>query len=407
MTRRPPREDFSDADIEISEPKDYAAGLGGVYHSMKPAIRDMGLARTAKLMTKINHKDGFDCMSCAWPDPEHRKLAEFCENGGKAVTWEATPVKVERPFWQEHSLSSLEDKTEYWLGLQGRLIEPVYKRKGSDHYEPIAWDDAFRIIAGHLRDLDSPDQAAFYTSGRASNEAAFLYQLLARVLGTNNMPDCSNMCHESTGTAMLETVGIGKSTIRYDDFEQSDLIIIMGQNPGTNHPRMLTALQEAKKAGAKIVAINPLPEAGLIGYKDPQKVTGYIGKPTKIADQMIQVRLGGDMALLQAVSKRVLAAEAKNPGTVLDHDFIDRYCDGFEAFAEHLENLDEREVERAAGVPMAEIDELAERYISSDRVIVCWAMGITQHRKAVDTIKEIMNLLFLRGNIGKPGAGAS
>ncbi|WP_293699984.1 molybdopterin-dependent oxidoreductase, partial [uncultured Agrococcus sp.] len=223
MTRRPPREDFSDADLEISEPKDYAAGLGGVYHSMEPAIRDMGLARTAKLMTKINHKDGFDCMSCAWPDPEHRKLAEFCENGGKAVTWEATPVTVERSFWRDHSLSSLEDKTEYWLGLQGRLTEPVYKPRGSDHYEPIDWDAAFEIISRHLNGLAHPDQAAFYTSGRASNEAAFIYQLLARVLGTNNMPDCSNMCHESTGTAMLETVGIGKSTIRYDDFERADL----------------------------------------------------------------------------------------------------------------------------------------------------------------------------------------
>jgi formate dehydrogenase major subunit len=227
------------------------------------------------------------------------------------------------------------------------------------------------------------------------------------VLGTNNLPDCSNMCHESTGTAMLQTVGIGKSTVSYNDFLQADLIVIMGQNPGTNHPRMLTALQEAKKHGARIVAVNPLPEAGLIGYRDPQRVNGYIGKAMKIADQFVKVRLGGDMALLQAVSKRVLEAEARNPGTVLDRDFIEQYCDGFEEFAEHIANVDERAVEQATGVPAAELDELAQRYISSDRVIICWAMGITQHRKAVDTIKEIMNLLFLRGNIGKPGAGAS
>lgn len=407
MTPQAPEEDFSDADIEVSEPKTYAAGLGGVFHSMEPALTQMGLARTVKLMTKINHKDGFDCMSCAWPDPDHRKIAEFCENGGKAVTWEATPLKVERSFWREHSISSLEDKTEYWLGMQGRLIEPVYKAKGSDHYEPIDWDAAYALIADHLHALDAPDEAAFYTSGRASNEAAFVYQLFARVLGTNNLPDCSNMCHESTGTAMIHTVGIGKSTVAYKDFGESDLIIIMGQNPGTNHPRMLTALQEAKERGAHIVAVNPLPEAGLIGYKDPQRVRGYVGKPTQIADQFIKIRSGGDMALLQAVSKRVLDAERADPGAVLDHDFLQRHCDGFEAFAAHIDGLDEREVARATGIPVSEIDELAERYLNADRVIICWAMGITQHRKGVDTIREIINLLLLRGNIGKPGAGAS
>lgn len=407
MTPQAPRDDFSDADIEISEPKDYAAGFGGVFHSMEPAIKQMGLARTAKLMTKINHKDGFDCMSCAWPDPEKRKLAEFCENGAKAVTWEATPLKVERSFWQENSLTSLTDKSEYWLGMQGRLVEPMYKAKGSDHYAPVEWERAYQIVADHLNALESPDEAAFYTSGRASNEAAFLYQLFARVLGTNNLPDCSNMCHESTGTAMLQTVGIGKSTVSYSDFGKADLIIVMGQNPGTNHPRMLTALQEAKAAGAKIVAVNPLPEAGLIGYKDPQKMKGYFGKATKLADQFIKVRLGGDMAVLQAVSKRVLEAEAQDPGKVLDHEFIAEHCDGFEAFAEHVARVDEREVEQATGVPAAELDELAARYLQSDRVIICWAMGITQHRKAVDTIKELINLLLLRGNIGKPGAGAS
>ncbi|WP_336658672.1 FdhF/YdeP family oxidoreductase [Leucobacter sp. USHLN153] len=407
MSPKAPREDFSDADIEVTEPQDYAAGIGGVLHSMEPAIKNMGLARTAKLMTKINHKDGFDCMSCAWPDPSHRKLAEFCENGGKAVTWEATPVTVPRSFWKEHSLTSLEDKTEYWLGLQGRITEPVYKAKGADHYEPVSWDRAFGIVSDHLNALDDPNEAAFYTSGRASNEAAFIYQLFARALGTNNLPDCSNMCHESTGTAMLHTVGIGKSTIAYNDFLESDLIIIMGQNPGTNHPRMLTALQEAKENGAKVVAVNPLPEAGLMGYKDPQSIRGYLGKPIQIADQYLQIRSGGDMALLQAISKRVLEAEAAAPGTVLDRDFIERHCDGFEAFAAHMAMVDEREVERATGLSSVEIDELANRYINSERVIIAWAMGITQHRQGVATIREIINLLLLRGNMGKPGAGAS
>ena len=407
MSLQPPRDDFSDADIEVTEPKDYAAGFGGVFHSMEPALKTMGLARTAKLMTKINHKDGFDCMSCAWPDPDHRKIAEFCENGGKAVTWEATPVTVTRAFWKEHSLTSLEDKTEYWLGMQGRITEPVYKAADSDHYEPVSWDRAYDIVAQHLNGLDHPNEAAFYTSGRASNEAAFLYQLFARVLGTNNLPDCSNMCHESTGTAMSYTVGIGKSTIAYKDFLESDLIIIMGQNPGTNHPRMLTALQEAKENGARVVAVNPLPEAGLIGYKDPQRVRGYVGKPITIADQFLKIRSGGDMALLQAISKRVILAEQNAPGTILDHDFIERHCDGFEAFAEHILAVDEREVEQATGLSAAEIDELTDAYLAADRVIIAWAMGITQHRRGVDTIKEIINLLLLRGNIGKPGAGAS
>ncbi|MGC5617092.1 FdhF/YdeP family oxidoreductase [Georgenia sp. Z1491] len=407
MTPKAPIEDFSDADLEISEPKDFAAGFDGVRHSMEPAIRTMGPARTARLMAAINHKDGFDCMSCAWPDPAHRKVAEFCENGAKAVTWEATPLTVPRSFFANNSLTSLEDKTEYWLGMQGRLTEPYYKAADSDHYAPITWERAYGIVADHLRALDDPNEAAFYTSGRASNEAAFAYQLFARAFGTNNMPDCSNMCHESTGTAMTYSVGIGKSTVHYDDFAESDLIIIMGQNPGTNHPRMLTALQEAKENGAQVVAINPLPEAGLIGYKDPQRVRGYLGKATKIADQFLQIRSGGDMALMQAVAKRVLAAEAAAPGTVLDHHFIDTYCDGFTSFAEHIASVDDLEVERVTGLSAEEIDELADRYIAADKVIIAWAMGITQHRQGVATIQEMINLLLLRGNIGRPGAGAS
>ncbi|AMM19634.1 hypothetical protein AX769_05125 [Frondihabitans sp. PAMC 28766] len=407
MTEKPPIDDVNDDDLTVGEPRDWAAGMPGVLHSMEPAIKQLGLARTVKLMTSLNQKDGFDCMSCAWPDPNHRKVAEFCENGAKAVTWEANPVLVPDTFWGEHSIDDLLEKSEYWLGMQGRITTPAYKAADSDHYEPVSWNKAFRIIGDKLNSLDSPDEASFYTSGRTSNEAAFAYQLFVRAFGTNNLPDCSNMCHESTGTAMSETLGIGKSTIAYDDFEESDLIIVMGQNPGTNHPRMLTALEDAKRKGAAIVAVNPLPEAGLRRYKNPQTVRGIAGRGTDIADQFVQIRLGGDMALLQAVSKRVLAAEAKHPGTVLDHTFIDEHTSGLDEFRAHIAAVDDDEVLLATGLSQTEIDELAERYITADRVIITWAMGITQHRKAVDTIKEIVNLLLLRGNIGKPGAGAS
>ncbi|BDZ49749.1 formate dehydrogenase subunit alpha [Frondihabitans sucicola] len=407
MTEKPPVDDVTDDRLEVGPPREWAAGVPGVLHSMEPAIKQLGLTRTIKLMTSLNQKDGFDCMSCAWPDPDHRKVAEFCENGAKAVTWEANPVLVPDSFWAEHSIDDLLGKSEYWLGMQGRITKPVHKPVGSDHYEEVSWAQAFEIIAAKLTSLRSPDEASFYTSGRTSNEAAFAYQLFVRAFGTNNLPDCSNMCHESTGTAMNEVVGVGKSTIAYDDFEKADLIIVMGQNPGTNHPRMLTALEDAKRNGAAIVAVNPLPEAGLRRYKNPQRAKGIIGKGTEIADQFLQIRLGGDMALLQAVSKRVLAAEAAAPGTVLDRAFIDEYCEGFEAFAEHAAEVDDDEVLLATGLSLAEIDELADRYIHSDRVIITWAMGITQHRKAVETIKEILNLLLLRGNIGKPGAGAS
>ena len=409
MARKNPKvEEVNEADIEVTgHPKSWAAGIPGVYHSMEPAITQMGAARAGKTLLAMNQKDGFECMSCAWPDPDHRKTFEFCENGAKAVTWEATPVLVGPEFWADHPVSELRERSEYWLGMQGRLTTPVHKAAGADHYRPVSWDRAFTILADKLKSLPSPDQATFYTSGRTSNEAAFLYQLFVRAYGTNNLPDCSNMCHESSGWAMGQTIGIGKATVSYDDYAKADLIIVMGQNPGTNHPRMLTALEEAKEAGGQIVAINPLPEAGLRRYKNPQKVKGIIGHGTQIADQFLQIRLGGDMALLHAVSKRVLDAEAKNPGQVLDHAFLAEHCHGLEELKAHLAELDEAAVLEATGLRTEEIDELADRYLKAQKVIVCWAMGITQHKKGVATIKEIINLLLLRGNIGKPGAGAS
>jgi molybdopterin-dependent oxidoreductase alpha subunit len=395
VTRKSPHvEEPSENELEVgSGPKSWAAGVPGVYYSMKPALEHMGLNRTRKTVMAMNQKDGFDCPSCAWPDPHHRKAFEFCENGAKAVTWEATPVVIPSEFWAEHPVSELRNQSEYWLGMQGRLTEPVYKPAGEDHYKPVS--------------LDSPDQAAFYTSGRTSNEAAFLYQLLVRGYGTNNLPDCSNMCHESSGWAMGQTIGIGKATVNFDDYAQADLIIIMGQNPGTNHPRMMTELENCKHNGGEIVAVNPLPEAGLRRYKNPQQVSGVIGHGVQIADQFLQIRIGGDMALLQAVSKRVLDAEAKNPGTVLDHAFLDEHCEGLEELKEHLSGLDEQAVLEATGLRSEDIDELAARYLKAEKVIITWAMGITQQKKGVATIKEMINLLLLRGNIGKPGAGAS
>ncbi|WP_104126090.1 FdhF/YdeP family oxidoreductase [Cryobacterium sp. Y57] len=409
MSAKAPIEDINEdaTEMVVGDPKTWAAGVPGVTHSMGPAFLEMGIGRSLKLLTDMNQKDGFDCMSCAWADPDHRKTFEFCENGAKAVTWEATPVAIPTAFWSGHSISSLLEKSEYWLGMQGRLTEPVYKPKGKDNYEPISWDDAFTLIGDRLKALDSANEATFHTSGRTANETAFIYQLLARSLGTNNLPDCSNMCHESTGLAMGEAIGIGKNTVAYKDFAQADLIIVMGQNPGTNHPRMLTALEEAKEAGADIVAVNPLLEAGLIRYKNPQKVKGIIGHGTGLADQYVQIRAGGDGWLMKAISKRVFEAETAHPGTVLDHEFIEEHCAGLEEFKAHVATLDHDSVLRATGLTTEEIDELAARYMKADKVIITWAMGLTQHKDAVAIIKEIMNLLLLRGNIGKPGAGAS
>lgn len=406
MSPHAPKNDVTDADIQISHPKEWAVGVTGVMHAALPAIENMGLVRSTKILTSINQKDGFDCMSCAWPDPDHRKIAEFCENGAKAVTWEATPVLIPRDFWIQHTISELATKSEYWLGLQGRLTEPMLKEPGADHYVPISWERAFEVIAEELNKLDHPDEATFYTSGRASNEAAFLYQLFVRAFGTNNLPDCSNMCHESSGSAMSQSIGIGKATVSLDDFNETELVIVMGQNPGTNHPRMLTSLEEAKRNGAEIVAVNPLPEAGLLRYKNPQTVRGVVGQGTSLADQFVQVRLGGDFALLQLLARRVLLAEQEQPGRVLDRGFIEGHTTGFAAYEKHLLALDEAALLATAGISASELDELAERYLRSKRTIITWAMGLTQHVQSVDTIREVLNLLFLKGNMGRAGAGA-
>ncbi|GAA4377449.1 FdhF/YdeP family oxidoreductase [Nocardioides caricicola] len=399
--RKPPQQDIDERELDVDPPKQVAAGPTAVAITMKRAVEQMGVRRTAKTLRRINQADGFDCQGCAWPDPDpsHRHTAEFCENGAKAVTEEATLRRVGREFFAEHPLDELRDRTDYWLGQQGRITEPMVLRPGGTHYEPISWDDAFSLIAGHLNALASPDQAIFYTSGKTSNEAAFAYQLFVRAFGTNNLPDCSNMCHESSGVALAEVMGIGKGSVSLQDIHDAQLIVIAGQNPGTNHPRMLIALEEAKRKGAKILAINPLREAGLVRFKNPQKPRGLAGKGTALADLHLPVRINGDLALFQAIGALLLEWDA------VDRDFVEQYTTGFDAWAAHVKDLDWDLVLDATGLTRAQIEEAAALFRDSDATVLCWAMGITQHRNAVATIKEFANVAFLQGNIGKPGAG--
>ncbi|WP_110471706.1 FdhF/YdeP family oxidoreductase [Williamsia limnetica] len=393
-------------EVEQHPPKGWAAGVPAVAVALARSVKQMGTTRTARTLTALNQRDGFDCPGCAWPEtPGHRKHAEFCENGAKAVAEEATTRTVGPDFFAAHTVSALREKSEYWLSQQGRITHPMVLTDGDDHYRPIRWDQAFTLIADELAGLDNPDQAAFYTSGRTSNEAAFLYQLFARSFGTNNLPDCSNMCHESSGSALIEAIGIGKGSVSVPDLENADLIIIAGQNPGTNHPRMLSTLEKAKGRGATIIAVNPLPEAGLLRFKDPQKVGGVFGKGTALADEFLQIRIGGDMALFRGLAKLLLDAEKQNPGTVFDHAFIDEHCLGVDDYLAEVETVDLAEIVQATGLTETQLRETADRLINSRRTIICWAMGLTQQAHGVATIEELTNVLLLRGMIGKPGAG--
>jgi molybdopterin-dependent oxidoreductase alpha subunit len=383
-----------------------AAGVTAVMVSLRRGLKAMGAWRTAASLVRLNQRRGFDCPGCAWPE-EHggRKFAEFCENGAKAVAEEGTKRVVTPEFFARHSIADLEGRPEYWLSQQGRLTHPMVLRPGDDHYRPIGWDDAYRLIADELRALASPNEALFYTSGRTSNEAAFLYQLMVRSFGTNNLPDCSNMCHESSGTALVEAIGIGKGSVTVEDMTLADLIVIAGQNPGTNHPRMLSVLEKAKTNGAKIIAVNPLPEAGLIRFKDPQKVHGVVGHGVPIADEFVQIRLGGDMALFAGLGRLLLEADDAAPGTVVDREFIAAHCANFDEYESRTRAVDVDTVLEATGIDRAQLELVAKMTMASQRTIVCWAMGLTQHRHAVPSIAEITNLLLMRGMIGKPGAG--
>jgi molybdopterin-dependent oxidoreductase alpha subunit len=393
--------------IKTSPVGEVAGGVAAVVSSLKHAWREMGAVRSVKTLLALNQKTGFDCPGCAWPDPDgNRAHVEFCENGAKAVAEEATLKRVTPEFFRQHSVAELSTRSDFWLGKQGRVTHPMWLRESGSHYEPVSWDQAFRIVAGELNALASPDEALFYTSGRTSNEAAFLYQLFVRQFGTNNLPDCSNMCHESSGSALTETIGVGKGTVTLEDFELAQAILVIGQNPGTNHPRMLTSLQSAKRNGCTIVHINPLPEVGLRRFKHPQEISGVLGKGTTLADLFLQVRINGDVPLLKGIAKEMLAEEEKRPGEVLDHQFIKARTNGFEAFAAALAEVAWDDIVEQSGIDREQIRAAAEIMMRSERTIFCWAMGLTQHKNAVANIQEIVNLLLMRGQIGQPGAGA-
>ncbi|HEY4299754.1 MAG TPA: FdhF/YdeP family oxidoreductase [Candidatus Didemnitutus sp.] len=390
-----------------------AGGIPAVQKSMAIGVREMGFVRTAKTLLSINQKSGFDCQSCAWPSPDDdRHVAEFCENGAKAVADEATLKRITPEFFRQHGVAELAARSDFWLGQQGRLTEPMVLRPGATHYEPISWSGAFALVAAELKALPSPDAASFYTSGRTSNEAAFLYQLFARAFGTNNLPDCSNMCHESSGSALTPVIGIGKGCVTLADFEKADAIFIVGQNPGTNHPRMLTSLQIAKRRGCKIVSINPLPEVGLQRFKNPQDLKNPLkipellfGQGTAISDLWLPVRINGDMAVFQGLMKELLEAEEKSPGQVFDRAFIEQHTHGYAELIAHLRTVSWDDITAASGLRREQIRAASEIARSAKAIIVCWAMGLTQHKDAVATIQEILNFLLLGGHIGRPGAG--
>lgn len=398
--RHAPAEDPDQDAPQVSAPQHAAAGLPAIGHALRIGERQMGARRTALTLLRVNQKDGFDCPGCAWPEGDKRHTAEFCENGAKAVAEEATTRRVTPAFFAEHPVSDLATRSGYWLGQQGRLTQPMHLPEGGDHYEPVSWERALTLVADELRALSSPDEAVFYTSGRTSNEAAFLYQLFAREFGTNNLPDCSNMCHESSGSALTETLGVGKGSVLLEDLYRADLIIVAGQNPGTNHPRMLTALEKAKRGGTRIITVNPLPEAGMERFKNPQNARGLLGKGTALTDLFLQIRLGGDQALFRMLNKLILAT----PGAV-DEEFVAEHTQGYEEFAADAADTDWAQTLRATGLSRAEIEATLEMVLKSRRTVVCWAMGLTQHKHSVPSIREIVNFLLLRGDIGRPGSG--
>jgi molybdopterin-dependent oxidoreductase alpha subunit len=392
-----------------------AAGVAAVVQTMRYVWGRMGITRGIQALLQVNQVDGFDCQSCAWPSPdEGRHVAEFCENGAKAVSDEGTRKRVTPEFFEKHSVQDLLARSDFWLNEQGRLTHPMVLRDERDHYEPISWGEAFSLLAGELNALCSPNEAAFYTSGRASNEAAYLYQLFARVFGTNNLPDCSNMCHESSGAALKETIGVGKGTVTLHDFLKADAIFVVGQNPGTNHPRMLTSLELAKEKGAKIISVNPLPEVGNFRFKNPnpqsfknplKAATTFLGEGAQLSDLWLQVKINGDLALFKGIMKELLDEERKSPGKVFDLDFIDRSTVGYDDLSAALEMARWPEILDSSGLTRDQIRKATDIVLKSKSVICCWAMGLTQHKNSVATIREIVNFLLLRGNIGRLGAG--
>lgn len=385
---------------KLTDVKEVAAGIPAVVSAWQHGLKNMGPIMSAVTLGKANQHDGFDCPGCAWPDPKHRSPFEYCENGAKAIADEGTSRTISDSFWEKNSVQMLGRKSDVWLNSQGRLSRPMILEKGSNHYTSIDWERAFGIIARALSSLEDPNDAYFYTSGRASNEAAFLWQLLARQLGTNNLPDCSNMCHESSGVALGESLGIGKGTVRLEDFELADLIVVVGQNPGTNHPRMLSALKSAKKAGASVLSVNPLLETGMRSFRHPQSPTDMLGSGTRISDDHVDIRINGDMAFFRAIGSLMIKSGA------IDKDFIETKTSGFYDYRKAADYIDWEWTEAVTGQTEQRIREIASLMAKSKNMIICWAMGITQHKNSVNTIREIVNVLLLGGHIGRPGAGA-
>ncbi|GAB3978527.1 FdhF/YdeP family oxidoreductase [Spirosoma terrae] len=409
MNQNTPPEKLT-GDLELGKPYTEAAGIPAIVKSFEHVFQGTNLGRGWKALVNLNQKDGFDCPSCAWPDPDgHRSsIAEYCESGAKAVADEVMTKHTASPvLFQRYSVADLLEKTDLWLGQQGRLTQPMVLRPGATHYVPVGWSEAFQLIADQLNALDSPNEAIFYTSGRTSNEAAFLYQLFVRMFGTNNMPDCSNMCHESTSVALAETLGLGKASVTYEDYEKADVIMIMGQNPGTNAPRMLTPLEQMKRNGGKIISVNPLHEAGLLAFKYPQSPRDILLGGEKLTDVFLQVRINSDMALLKAMCKLLLEEERKTPGRVINQHFIDTYTSGYEAFVKSLDQFELGDLAAQCGLTVAQIQEAVDLFKHTPKLIICWAMGLTQHKNSVDTINEVINLLLLKGSIGIEGGGAS
>ncbi|SHK70116.1 oxidoreductase alpha (molybdopterin) subunit [Reichenbachiella agariperforans] len=392
------------SDLRLTAPQQYAAGISAVKVALDHAMKEMGLTRSFATLSKLNQQEGIDCPGCAWPDPKKRSsLGEFCENGVKAIAEEATTHRVTPDFFAQHTVAEMSHWTDYKIGKSGRLTHPMVLREGSEHYEKISWDDAFALIGKQLRALDDPNEGIFYTSGRSSNEAAFLYGLFIRAFGTNNMPDCSNMCHESSGVALGETLGIGKGSVTLEDFGDAEVVMVIGQNPGTNHPRMLSALEKCKSNGGKVIAINPLEEAGLIRFKNPQEIKGIMGG-TELTDIHLQVKINQDVALLKLIMKRLAEREERESG-VFDWEFINQKTNGVEALLADLKRQDEAQLLAQCGISEEKINETVELLAQRKRIIICWAMGLTQHKNGVENIKECVNLLLLKGSLGIKGGG--
>jgi molybdopterin-dependent oxidoreductase alpha subunit len=392
-----------DANLRIGKPAESAGGAAAVKVGLTTSVKQMGVVRAVSALLDVNQKTGFDCPGCAWPDPEnHRSIAEFCENGAKAIAEEGTLKRVTAEFFAARSINELSRESDHWLSQQGRLTQPMYLPKGQTHYQPISWEAAFQKIGNKLKSLASPNDAVFYTSGRTSNEAAFLYQLFVRLFGTNNLPDCSNMCHESSGVAMTHTIGTAKGTVSLKDFDFADCILVIGQNPGTNHPRMLRTLQDAARRGCKIISINPLAETGLKRFGHPQEISGLLGSGTKLATHHLPVKINGDVALLKGIQKAML----EEPTPRIDADFIAQFTEGFDVLRTNLQDVHWNDIVEGSGISEHDIREVAQIIAGSKAMICCWAMGLTQHQNAVSNIQEIINLLLLGGHFGRPGAGA-